>query len=235
MQLQKLVGISTVGDMQYRAPARPFCQGRTGFHREAIRRHVIHVVLQQQPQVAGGIRFQHLGKPEDHVHGERRQTGGREEADRPQRVFPGVDPMHPFEHGGIQGLDAKRDAVHAGGEPLLRILGANVIGVHLHRHLDALSKTDLLAKESYECGDVAAGEQRRGAAAEVEGFEGFRRRARGQLSQGEFPLYGFDEFVSRHFLAHGDGEITVRAAPFAEGDVDVQVHGGRYGGEGRGE
>ncbi len=52
--------------------------------------------------------------------------------------------------------------------------------------------------------------------------------AQGQMSQGEFPLYGFDEFVSRHLLAHGDGEITVRAAPFAEWDVDIQVHGGRY-------
>src|SRR5450759_2667084 len=121
----------------------------------------------------------------------------------------------------IEALRSERDAVHAGGDPVSDGHVVHIVRIRLNRYLRCVRDSRTVPDGRQNVANANSSEPRGSPAAQVHRVEG---RAFQILSQAvHLGSQGRDVLIDGGRGSYRNREITVRATPGAEWDVDVKV------------
>src|SRR5574338_750012 len=125
--------------------------------------------------------------------------------------------VHPRERSIVEGLDAKRYAIHASSAPGADRLTSAIVRVGLDRNFGACRRLESLRDDIDQTRDTIGAESGRGPPAEVQGvYPGAECR---EVADVELAVDPADEVARRHLATNCDGEVAVGASARTERHV----------------
>lgn len=202
------------------AAARPL-QGRSGNEVEAVEVDAVGRDVGDDPQVLAPDGLGLAGQAEQEVDDDRRAVAVAQRLDEGDRLVAAGAATLPAAHGGVEALDADGDAVGAGLEAGVDLLGVEMDDAPLDGDLAARGERQAAADGADQPRQLGGRQRARCAAAEIDGVDGLRPYGAGvglALDLGDHQVGVGGRGGRRVGVAV---EAAEQAVIGAEGDVDV--------------
>lgn len=195
------------------------------FNSEGVGRDMWHIQVDECLNVGGPLCVGESGCAVDQI---RREVGKMVEGRFECSFGLGgvVSAVHPLKVLFEEALDAEAQSVDAEGLPGNQCRWLDVVGICFEGDLGIGGDMVMFVDAFQQLAEFPFGEQRGGAATEVDGFEGVCGPI--GCSSGQFRLHGFQQ---GGFMVQGGGEveIAVMAGLFAEWNVEIEAGHGFVG------